>query len=350
MTDIPLLAQPTRDAQVIEATYLDAVVREGVFMAGAFQMALPKNWTVDTAGAKNPPTVDTPIIELARAVPGLPEAFGASHDAAVQIWCVLLPRVINGVDWLRRWTQTQGYEIHAIRELPTKNGIMGDVVVTSAKTGRLHRMVTIKDGDLIFLVDGSIDPKGAPQDANLQEIALMAAMRFKLLAPSRTRYAEPVSEETLSSRIGQIAFFLPQSWDKNPAEDAPEDGALRSYVTRVQEEAAGTLIVAMGGDDTTAEAMEETLVAKLNNQGHQIGKATMTLDAKKGDYRFSAWRRTGQVGADRGVYLLTLRGGYEDMPVSIAMLSPSPQTAFEAYAVNRRVFEIVLESHAVGLR
>ncbi|MEJ6404704.1 hypothetical protein [Yoonia sp. 2307UL14-13] len=349
MNDITLLTSPTRDRQTIEATYLDAIVRDDVFAAGAFQMALPKLWTVDTFGADNMPSGEKPVIELARARPGVPDAFGATHDAIVQVWSAKLPRVMNGSDWLWRWAATQGYVIHALRELPTKNGIMGDAVLTSEKTGRLHRMVTMKDGDLIFLVDGSVDPRGAPQDPNLQEIALLAAMRFKLLSPSGTRYAEPMSEETVTSTLGQIGFFLPQSWNRQTAGEAPEQGAVSSYVTKLGDAVAGTLVVALGGYDTTAQQLEDTLIAKLENQGQNFGPATKTLEADKQGYRFSTWRREGTVSGQGDVQLLTMRGSFDGLPVSIAMLTAVPQTAFESYAVNRRVFEIVVESHAIGL-
>lgn len=348
MTEIPLLASPTRDKTAIEATYLDAIVREDVFPAGALQLGLPKLWRAEAFGVDNKPTRDTPLVELVRATPGVPEAFGASHDARVQVWCVLLPRVMNGSDWLHRWAETQGYVSHAFRELPTKNGIMGDAVVTAPATNRLHRLVTMKDGDLIYLVDGSVDPKGAPHDPALQEIALMAAMRFKLLAPSGVRYAEPMEERFVTSALAQTAFFLPQSWTPQPAGDAPENGASAMFTTQVDGSPTGSLVVALGPSDISPEDLEETLVAKLSNQGFTFGDAVLSLDLDRKGYRHSVLRRESDAGSDTATTLLCLRGTHHNLPLSICLLTPSPATAFEAWAVNRRVFEIILESHALG--
>jgi len=346
MTEIVLLKAPQRDHQLIEDTYIDVTVREGVFATAAFQIGLPKTWIVKTCGPEFQPSVDTPIVELAHAMPNTDKAIGASHNAMLRVWCVLLPREVNGSDWLVLWASSQNMTIHDMRTANSSNGIMGDAVMTSVTDGALHRVFTIKDGDLLYLVDGSIDPKGEPANPNLQEIALMAAIRFKLLAPSGAKYAEPMKEERIGSIHGELVFMIPQSWDARQSGDAPSEGAAFQYVTRLDGVATGNLVVALGGPGMTAEALEDVLVAKLAHQGQHYAAAIQVLDATSGDYHCSTWtRQTNQSETGAKFVMLSMRGQRAGVPVSAALVTPSPETSFEAYAVNRRMFEILIETH-----
>lgn len=351
MSDIPLLQKPVSDKATIEANFLDVTVSEGVFRTGRFKMALPKLWHVKTSGEAEIPSKNTPVVQLAVASPGTTDALGAEIDATVVVWAVLLPRVMNGSDWLRRWSVTQGYEIAAIRELPTPNGVMGDAVMISKKTGRLHRMVTMKDADVIYLVDGSVDPKGAPEDPALQEIALMAVIRFKLLESSGVFYAEPMQEQVLKGDMAQAALLLPQSWEQQPDGPAIGDSVERVFMHRIGDLVTGTMLVTLQDDqqgfEKDAAALEEGHVARLATQGIQMGEATMLLEGKRKASSFSAWLRRGTAANGQAMTLLCMRAQASDIPMSLVVLSAAADTEFESWAVNRRVFEIVLETHAL---
>ena len=349
MSDVELLERPISDRATIEATYLDAIVREGVFPAGAFQLALPRLWTTQTAGAGVVPGPEMPVATIARFRPGAPNAAGAAIEAGVDVWAAWLPRVINGSDWLRRWCVTQGHEIQAIRELPTPNGLMGDAVAISRATGRLHRLVTMKDGDLIFLVDGSVRTMGVPDAPQLQEIPLMAAIRFRLLEPSGQRYAEPMVETAISAGPVDASFLLPQSWDVEDAPDRPPGGAAKVMRSRLGELVTGTLVVALSPGSLDAEALESMLVAKLGHQGYGIDEGALVLRGTRGQADFSLVQRQGRFqGQD--LRLLCLRANGQAMSrgargaLSAVMISPAAASAFEAWANNRRVFEIILET------
>lgn len=349
MAEIQILEHPLSTPDVIEAGFMDVIVREGVFASGAFQYALPKLWSLETIGADHIPSATNPILRLAFAAPGTTAALGASHDAYVNLWCAFLPRVMNGSDWLRTWAKTQAFDIAAFRELPTPNGIMGDAVFLSQETGRLHRMLTVKDGDLVFLIDGSIDPKGDADNLWLQEFALIAASRFKLLAPSGTKYAEAMGEQSLKSSLGEAAFFLPQSWASEPTADVPSYGASAVFKHKRDEIVTGTLVASLGALDIKPEALEESLLAKLKPQGVRLDNAQLILEGTKGASKFSAHIRRGTTVDGQRVTLLCLRNITNSLPLSITLLSPAADTDFESWAINRRVFEIILESHAAGV-
>ena len=326
--------------EAIEGAYLDVTVREGVFATGAFQLALPKLWDFEVSNRE--PSADDPMFPLATFAPGAPEALGASHDARVVVHVAFLPRVINGSDWLRGYLSGGKFQLHAIRELPTQNGLMGDAVATAAD-GRLHRMVTMKDADLLYVVEGSFDPKGTADDPALQEIALMAAIRFKLLEPSGMRFAEAMAEHYLEGILGQVGFTAPASWEADRPGDVPPQGDAIQFKALVGDAVAGNMVAAIGGVASDAETLEMALISKLSEQGVTLGDPEPILEATRGDLAFSAVLRWGEAGG-LGATMLCLRGSFQDMPMSVTVLGPSADAQFESWALNRRVFEIMRET------
>lgn len=339
-----LLDQPVTPPEEIERIFLDAVVREDVFPSGQFSMALPRLWLVDTPGEATYPDPERPVLTIARAVPGTAEAHGAEIGAKVNVHSAFLPRVINGSDWLQRWSVTQGLDLQQLRELPTAFGLLGDGLALAPQSGRLHRMLTIKDGDLLFLVDGSVDHGGDPSRPQLQEIALMAMMRFRLLAPSGQHYAEQMQEISLDGTAGGVRFLLPDSWMPVASDEPPPpNGALGQWILPGPERVAGTLVAALGSAPGTAEPLESVLLGKLEAQGMQFAEATETLSVTREATMMQVMQRRGTArGAD--AVLLLVRANHAGVPLSLALLTPSAAEDFETWAINRRVFEITLET------
>lgn len=338
-----LLTEPVSPKAFIEQTFLDVAVREGIFPAGAFSLALPKQWLPEMAGSDVVPDVDRPVVTLALFTPGTPEAHGAAIDARVTVRAGYLPREINGADWVRQWCFSQGLDILDMRELPTPLGMMGDVLARGRDSGRLRRMMTVKDGDLVYLIDGSVLPPGDPSDPVLQEIGLMAIMRFKLLAPSGQQFAERMEPREFGSDAGRATLLAPGSWDSVPPGDAPPGGALLHLNNRVGDSVGGSLVVAFGLPDSTPEALEDTFVGKLSAQGFSFADADPHLQGTRGTLTFAVATRKGQ-GPIGEVRLLCLRARGAGLPLSLAVLSPAPDVAFEAWAINRRAFEIAMQT------
>lgn len=347
--DIPLLERPITPKAALEAAYLDAIVRDGIFPAGAFALALPRDWATEPAGANVVPDVSSrPVVTLARFTPGTPQALGATIAAKVVVYAAVLPRVMNGSDWLRRWMMTQGLSPVAFRELPTDFGLMGDALALHSITGRLHRMLTVKDGDLVFLIDGSVDPHGRAQDPLLQEIPLMAMIRFRLLEPSRQRYAEAMVDTRLTASGAEAVFPLPVSWMVDPSGDAPPRGsALRARLLR-GEAVAGTLVASMADADFDAATQERVVLEKLSAQGIRFGEPEPLLSGTRGALTFQALRRRGST-PDGVAVALCLRAKGLAREVSITVVGPDARSDLEAWAVNRRVFEIILESLDISI-
>ncbi|MFN3145167.1 MAG: hypothetical protein ACE368_07780 [Paracoccaceae bacterium] len=255
---------------------------------------------------------------------------------------------MNGSDWLRRWMMTQGLSPVALRELPTDFGLMGDALALHSTTGRLHRMLTVKDGDLVFLIDGSVDPQGRPQDPMLQEIPLMAMIRFRLLEPSRQRYAEAMVDTRLTASGAEAVFPLPHSWFVDPAGDAPPRGsALRARLPR-GEAVAGTLVASMANADFDAATQESVVFQKLLGQGIRFGEPEPLLSGTRGALTFQAFRRRGSGNGGAAIALCLRANGFA-RDVSVTVIGPDAGTDFEAWAVNRRVFEIILETLDISM-
>ncbi|MQQ10609.1 hypothetical protein GFB49_19320 [Epibacterium sp. SM1979] len=346
---IELLTQPVSTKELIEATYMEAVVREGVFPSAAFKIAVPKLWQVETIGADVFPDPNTPAVPIARFTPGRTSAHGADMDAKVVVYSVFLPRVLNGSDWLRAFAPSQGLKLVGMRELPTAYGLMGDAVAYAPSTGRVHRLLTVKDGDLLFLIDGSVHAQGNPSAPGLQEIGLMAAMRFTLLSPSGQHYAEPMNALEIRAKSHSASFLVPASWDPVQPVDTPPDGAAVHLLHLQDEVSAGSLSAVLAGSgNTTAEELEAVFLAKLRRQGFQLSEAEPILHGSRGDINFNVVQYRGFL-RDQERIVLSLRAHANAMPFSGQIVSASDEANFEQWAINRRVFEIMLETLDISM-
>ncbi|SCZ67309.1 hypothetical protein SAMN04488118_10729 [Epibacterium ulvae] len=339
--NIKLLTNPVSSKAEIEKAFMEARVQDGIFPAGAFRIALPKLWGVDTAGEDIIPSVERPVVPIARFTPGHKGAVGSDLDAKVVVYGAYLERVLNGADWLRAFASSQGWSLVDLRELPTAYGLMGDAVALS-HDGRLHRMLTIKDGNHLFLVDGSARPDSDPKDPMLQEIGLLACSRFSLLSPSGRYFAEEMTRQSLQGARVSASFLLPVSWTAVEGIDAPRDGAALHFIQHNHKSNLGTLIAVLGGDrETHATALEAIVLDKLSAQGAMFMTSSTVGQGTQGDFEVVQFEARWQ---ERAHTVLSLRGRIDGRPVSIQMISATSEVNIEQWAVNRRVFDIVAQT------
>jgi hypothetical protein len=345
--EIELLTRPVTPVAQLQQLFVQAEVRD-VFPSGAFTIALPKLWRIDTAGAGAVPDEANPVVVLARATPGAPEAHGAEFGARVNVICALLGREINGSDWLRLWIEMNGLDTVHLRELPTAYGLMGDALALDPASGRLHRMMTVKDADMLYLIDGSADHRGQPQSPKLQEIALMAMLKFDLLDATGLEYSEDTDEVSLAATGAAATFTLPASWVETPAADAPPNGAAAHMLFIQDEIVKGTLIAAFDpGTRASAQSLEDVFLGKLTAQGFALGERLPQVEAQRGALMLEVDLQRAE-GRDGPVTVLLMRASDMAGAVSLAVLGPSADSDFQVWAVNRRAFEIALETLSIA--
>ena len=347
---LSLLTKPVSPKVEIQAGYIEAQVTEDVFPNGAFAIAVPKGWRIDREQPGIAPEPENPVVELARFSPGIPEALGEQAGVSIRIWCILLTREIHAADWLTTWISSQNYTLIAARELPSKSGLLGDALaLRQGEDGStLHRLYTVKDGDLIYLVDGRATVTKNLNAEAMQEIVLMAMMRFRLLEPTGQFFAEPFTAAILQAGQSRLTFAAPQSWQSRAGDDAPDGGASLTLSNTFGDATVGTLLAVLGGEEDTAEELEEKSLAKLRNQGFTIGDAAPSLEAPaQGDSPRQLLRYDGRVdGSD--IAILCARHRVDGLAISMMLITPTSDVSFEAWAINRRAFDIASSSLALG--
>lgn len=370
-----LLTAPVSPRPVIEATYLDVLVRDGLPAGTGFSIALPRGWAVERT-ATAAPGPQAPIVPLARFHPGEPGATGAAEGVELVVWAAFLPREMHGADWLRAWMRSQGYRELDFRQAPSPTGMMGDALAAGRHNGalRLHRLLTVKDGDLLFLIDGRMIQGGMAQGGVadhrvMQEIVLLAAMRFRLAEPTGQTFAEGFEWTELKGGTHAVRFLASGLWRETPGGDAPPDGAslVLDHVGPDGSTGRGSLIAVLGAAEATAEAalaaaaeIERTTLAKLANQGFALSaEADLLAKERTAERSLLLHRRKARRSGPQGSTPMTVlsarvalaeAGGGEGveagqaLPVCLILLSPDENTAFEAWAINRRAFEIALST------
>ncbi|BBK31659.1 hypothetical protein EDC65_0463 [Stella humosa] len=342
--ELELLETPFSPRAEIEAQYRDYIARQGLPAAMGFALALPEGWAVETIRVAKGPGPASPILPLARCRPVADDALGRQESADVVVWAVFLPREMHGRDWLRGWLDRQGYDTIAMRDLPSANGIMGDALATRELDGelRLHRMLTVKDGDILYLLDGRA-PLGPDSDAAaLQEIFLMAALRFRLLAPSGRPFAEGFDWTVLAGQ-GRVRFLASELWiDRTGGGSGP--GTARILDNLQGEMVAGTLIAVLGQPGGDAEAITGITLDRLATLGFEISpEAELVAEDPTPERTLAVHRRAvSQDGAP--LLVLSASASIGGLPVSLVLLSATEEAAFEAWAINMRAFEIAVHS------
>ncbi|WP_372400647.1 hypothetical protein ABMY26_35465 (plasmid) [Azospirillum sp. HJ39] len=361
-----LLTAPVSPRPAIEATYLDVLVRDGLPAGTGFSIALPRGWAVERTSPPVAPGPDAPIVPLARFHPGEPGAPGAGEGAGegigLVVWAAFLPREIHGADWLRAWMRSQDYRELDFRQAPSPTGMMGDALAVGRHDGvlRLHRLLTVKDGDLLFLIDGRMPQGGHTDHRAMQEIVLLAAMRFRLAEPTGQTFAEGF-EWTELKGAETVRFLASGLWRVTPGGDAPQDGAslVLDHVGPDGAAGRGSLIAVLGAaGEATGEAaaaaaaeIERTTLAKLANQGFTLSpEAVLVAEERTAERAIAVHRRkAGRAGTPMTVLSarIVLGEGPHALPVCLILLSPDGDAgapAFEAWAINRRAFEIALST------
>ncbi|MDO9225875.1 MAG: hypothetical protein Q8M09_05210 [Pseudomonadota bacterium] len=343
-----LMSRPISSRTSIEQTYQDSVVSQGMPAGLSFSLALPRGWHLRRREAVTIPGPGSPVVELARFAPATENALGWAEGAEVVILAAFLPREMHGRDWLRAWVDSQGYSVMDSREASTPFGIMGDVLASRTRDGirKLHRLTTFKDADLIFLLDGRASYEHCVRSPSIQEIFLLAVIRFRLLEPTRQLFAEGFEPVTLEG-TARVSFLASGLWTSRPGGDAPTEGASLIFDNLLDQRVVGTLVAVLGSVGMPATELEAITLTKLANQGYSYSAQTQpAYEVVKPDSEVVV--RSAMATRDSANFTVTsARITLDSIPVSLVLITPTESASFEAWAVNNRVFEIALNSMRV---
>ena len=337
-----LLTTPLSDPASIAAAYVELTVQEGQPTGLGFSLAVPQGWVYLPQEGQAPDPA-SPVQPLALFRPAGKGAMGQVAGAELVVWCALLVREIHAADWLRVWAASQHLDVLEMRELPSAQGQVGDMLAGSAGPAgprKLHRMMALRNGPWLYLLDYRFQADDPSLILPRQEPALVAARHFRPLTPAVNTFAEPMAEPILPGVV-PVVFLLPTSWKITAAPDHPAGGsALILTATKGDGTPSGLMLVVRGGPGADAAALESVSIAKLVNNGYQI--AAESRPAPSIGTAMLTHRDAGRGGAPLTLLAAQCRVG--DAPVSLLLLSPPPASSMEAWAINRRAFELAVAS------
>lgn len=304
--------------------------------AVGFSVRLPSDWTAypladAAASAKSPITV-------------LMTAHGTDRATELVIWEILMPREIHPADWLDGWLRSQSFQVLDIRTRKTSYGVLADVLASRTAEGvkKLHRFATVKDGNRLFLLDARTSTHPG-NDAWMQKVFWGALTGFQLSNPTRERFAEPFAFHRLEGDV-PLQFAASKQWALNVSSEAPAGGTAILYENRVGPTLLGTVILATSPRGNETAALEQEILGSLANNGITFDPKTATygqvLDTSLGSMFARADARRGDLPLD----MHFLRAGNQDVSAAAILVSPTRETNFEAWAINRRAFEILIDT------
>lgn len=332
-----LLTEPVSSPQRLDETYHILPLDEEFPKPLTFQITLLRTWRGQIVD-ENGPSPTKPMTTLFRA-------FDPDGTGEVLVHAALLPREVHGADWLRVHIREAGYQVLDWRELPSRKGRMGDALVAGNEetAGMGHRLTTIKDGRHLFLIDSRL----TSPDPVAQEPSLIAVINFNLLAPTGQDYAEPFRETDLAA-AQPVRFLVSAMWHEPEAGTSPpENGAIRKFLHRSDDTTLATMIAVAGVHEThSTQQLEDTTISQLEANGMaRVSEPDILSNYTQpdGDLRILArvWAASrGGVGMSLFSAQIMLKG----VPVVICMVTPSPETHLELWAIHRRAFDIAVNS------
>ncbi|MGF1464172.1 MAG: hypothetical protein ACFB2Z_13630 [Maricaulaceae bacterium] len=269
--------------------------------------------------------------------------------AVIDLAGARLMREVNVADVADLMLARGGYQEIERIEVRSLSGLSADSLASRTLDGRRWalRSLVRKDGDMAFL----LRMRCAWED--LERLAgefARAAQSFVLLDPSLGDFAEPLVEFTLLAPT-PMRFDAPLSWERHDRPLGPEGGDGLLLINRLAQRACGQIVVVGFPEEAVsgAEALSQALLARAFGAGFTGAIPALESVDNIGGLALKTWRM--RVDGDLqgkpvrlDATLMALPAGW----VSVLVWGPSPQGHPEIEAVNRRAYEIVLQSLRVG--
>lgn len=330
-----LLTKPTLSKEQVEANFHEFHLHNQLPSALRFRIAVPKDWRITDTNPQEPDP-ETPLVAIARLGP-------ESGEAEIMVWCAFLPREMHPVDWLTAWVRSQNYRVLAQRDAHTAYGVTGDLIAERVHRNQTQwcRLTTFKDAERIFLLQSCA---AETNFAGLQETFLLAVIRFGLLEPTKQKLAESFTWKTLAGAY-PIRLLAPVSWVATDIAEPPVGGSGIQLENKLNGSTVGTLLVIRGAQNTDLASIEQVTLEKLANNGFQLaaGKAQTISTTERNGTRVTI-AELDAVRAGARYHLKIARLLFADGMLLVLLVSPDQTVSFEAWAINRRAFEIAFNT------
>ncbi|MBY6047665.1 hypothetical protein [Vannielia litorea] len=330
-----LLEAPTFSAEQLSDTLGAARSHSNAGPLFDFTLKLPRGWWVSFYPDAVPQAGTQPEL-LFHASPE------HTRDVEIRIWATVLTREINPVDWLDQWLDFTEHGIIDAKNFDTDYGVLADVLThrLDKSVPGTRRSLTIKDGNRLFLIEA----KARRDDENLitlmQNAFLVAASSFELAHPTRDRFAEPFDDVTTEGAL-PLTLLAPESWQMTAQQKAPPDGAAITW----DNNGFGTLMLSTMPGCDNSEMLEEVLLGTLEANGVKIPEPDeSTLLVPSAFMNILARSDRALRGGEVEMIVMTARAETPEVSACLALLSPSEQSNRDAMAVNRRAFQVMLQS------
>lgn len=333
-----LLTQVTTAKKDIEKNYLHYNFKKGYKSTYQFTLMLPKTWKI-TPDVKVQYPSNENFKLLAKIVDGQ-----NIQDANITVWSMLLKQEISPADWLGHWLKSQNYQVQDSRTLPYEYGRIGDFLVKKKIKGKNKsiRLITIKDGNRLFLLMAEATVETYKR---YEEPFLLAIQSFQLINPKKELYAELFKGEQINKPY-KVTLRYPSSWEHRT--EPTETNAVRSFslVNKEADVVLGHINIVILSDSLKLKADDvlHSWVGKMKANKTQPEKATSTIKTEQlKDKKVSTWQSKATRDGASLVLSSTIIEHKKGI-LMISLVSPSQTRNPIAWAVNQRIYEILINT------
>jgi len=335
---ITLLEKPSFSDDQLRNSLGQATSQSGAGPQFDFSMRLPQGWAVSFFPETAPAPGAGPVLMMHAS----PES---SREVEIMVWCLVLEREIHPVDGLDAWLKQKELGIVDAKMFRSSYGVLGDALLHSPDKEKVgtHRVLTVKDGNRLFLIEAIAHRDTADVAELMQNLFLVSASTFQLVAPTKERFAEPFDWLTLEGTV-PLRTIAPLSWTQHPQSEKPAGGD----ALLLDNAGAGTILLASMEGCDNSRMLEEVLIGKIEAAA---GLEVKGLDDTKllVPAQMNALARSGMTQKDDvEMNVLLTRAETPDVSAAILLLTPSEGSAPGAFAVNRRAYEVLVETLQPG--
>ncbi|SIN98617.1 hypothetical protein [Vannielia litorea] len=338
-TTIParLLDRPSLDPAAIRDAMGSVETMSTVDPALDFSMNLPEGWHGTFVRDADPRPGQPPVLLFYLTPP-------EGDVLMLRVFCLRLTREINPADWLDFWNASLGRGLVEIRNHKTSYGILVDALVHDLDRAvpGTRRVLTVKDGDRLFMIEAATKTDDPNHVEMMQNVFLLCSTTFQLVNPTSERFAEPFAMVRLAGDA-PLEFLAPESWRQiaQPPEDKPTGGDLLV----LDNDDVGAIFLASKPGHGHSAMLEGAMLDAVVGTGTDIREIDET-PIKVPNAEMGVLVRSGHGLRGEAMEMLVMSARIESPSHSAAavLLTPSGQTSAEALAMNRRAYEVLLDS------
>jgi len=306
-----------------------------------YSILIPKTWGIDSSLKVASAELSAAGLKPLAIFRGMA---GDSAYAYLQLQATLLTREITASYWLTAWALSAGYTVVESREL---SPLFVDALIEFFIEETAHTMrVTVKiDGNRLFLTKAFVPT--AAYSAVDQTFGLMVAS-FELTQPSPHPYIEVRTNLRIAERI---RLQHPASWRSRILTELPDGKAAADlYQIDDADSLQGLIRIKLA-----EKRVVSSLPLMLKNTQEELQSADITLEEELHNGRVESPVELYKAG-QLLIYTASIEGNPSPQEVwiyvfettthfiAMTLLTPTRDSSYFAWAVNKRAFELMLDS------